>query len=154
MRLQHQDGKIRTKDGQLLNGPDDACCCAPECEHCDGDLPSQYQVVIASLANGNCGSCTSINGTYVLDYVGDCVWEYVFPSNFCNYEKVQVVVGFGGTHFDVRVKCVLSSDCLDIVWRDAISTPIDCTAYSNTAVTLNQNIFYCSGSPTCHVTAL
>ena len=67
------------------------CCTGGEladCAFCSGDTPSSMQVVIDGfqkifLPNSNCTtwSCDDLNGTYILTYVENCTWEYVFPAS-------------------------------------------------------------------------
>jgi acetyltransferase-like isoleucine patch superfamily enzyme len=76
---------------RIATGCNGECfACHPQCQ--DGTIPQTMQAVVAGLGNNICGSCTSYNGTYVLDQggtaagasLGNCGWRYIFPSPACS----------------------------------------------------------------------
>ena len=140
-RAQIQDGKIRVKDGQLVIGPDDSCCCSP-CAYCSGTLPMQLQLDVSGVTNGTCGSCTSINGTYVLDYYepNGCYWQYAIGTicglSVCNafiHPTFGVVVNIATLQFILSGSppwdCA-SFDGLTIPWNNL--GDLNCSAASAT----------------------
>jgi hypothetical protein len=85
-RLQTFDGKIRTKDGECITGPDDACCCeSPGCTECDISTQDEIELeVILSGVVGGEAICADMDGTYILPFdSGDtitCQWELEVPG--------------------------------------------------------------------------
>ncbi len=77
-------------------------CCCGTCNQCADGTPSSWLVELASFAEGTCGDCTGLNGSYVCEpwftvgnnpwelpcnttteaYEGwaDCLWQYTFPA--------------------------------------------------------------------------
>ena len=77
------DSKVLVVDNKIAVHED--CCCNPECDGCSELItPDQFSVTIVGLENGDCGDCTDLNGTFVLDKTADpCHWEYQFNPTLC-----------------------------------------------------------------------
>lgn len=121
------------------------CCCDScdyECYECvDGEAPDEFTVTIAGIIQGTGGQacCPSINGTYVLTKISDCIWRYTFPSTVCFYIRIDLelfrlgagqhsvlvtIFRTGGTQY-YRWAKVLIDDCalLDCTNFDSESLP-------------------------------
>ncbi len=79
--------------------PCGCCGCTLTCQHCIGDAPCAFEVVIADVAEDGCGSCASLDGTYILDefFSGAdpstlCAWRYTFPERICDVSFIQLNV--------------------------------------------------------------
>lgn len=73
------------------NIADDGSCTACQvisCITCNGfsGIASRLQVDVNSLSDGTCGACDTLNGTYVVDYVG--VSSCPFYSSACIYKGI------------------------------------------------------------------
>ena len=72
--------------------------CYAECEDCtdaclDNYTPVLLQVTISGLANASeCTNCQLVDGTYTLEYQGNCRWAYSDNTNYCNIPRL----GCGG----------------------------------------------------------
>ncbi len=82
----------------------DPCLPPEDCDFCTDQnnplaIADQIEVVIAGIVEEgvpDCGSCDSLNGTYVLDLIGSyrtghatgCSWRYTFPSSICSVENL------------------------------------------------------------------
>lgn len=79
-----------TLAGNCLGSATCNVCCA------DGTIPSQFLLEIppGALANYGtppfCQECTSINGSFVLDYVHNCLWERSIGP-YCEYDRIELV---------------------------------------------------------------
>jgi hypothetical protein len=60
---------------------------------------------VSNLANDSCSDCTSLNGTFVLQYQGSayvgtvgnidnhkCTWEYELTSSICGFAKIRMYI--------------------------------------------------------------
>jgi hypothetical protein len=92
---------------------DDPTCtaCFARCSLCNNNTGANMQPLTLTLnqitSNGSttndCGDCSSFNGTYLLDYIGQdanwCIWRYTFPAAKCNGGS-----SFGPiTHLECRI---------------------------------------------------
>lgn len=90
------------------------CSPCPTC--CTGTIPNQVRVTLAGLSSGGastCGSCGSLNGTYVLTLIGRpspwspvqgyCVWCYAFPSPVCGYAFLYAFADTVNGLWDIRL---------------------------------------------------
>jgi hypothetical protein len=122
--------------------------CCEACTGCPGGHPAQVQATISGMANGSCSDCASIDGVYVLDFVGDlpdlsanmalpgmCWWKYSFASPLCGGQITQMVFGMMRTTPATYAWLFLGHGDLwaDQVygWDHARFPAIDCTAFSH-----------------------
>ena len=114
------------------------CCCSSgrvTCLPCLHGAAAQYQVDLSGILQDIeiCADCPSLNGSYVLDFLGsddiDCTWRYTFPSPVCVFDLLELHFrrpGSAQTFIDV----VLGGVGLAVVWRLTYATfgpiPDDC----------------------------
>ena len=118
-------------------GPGTTCQLCDNCSSCDGqnrNLPD-IQVVISGLTNNTCGSCTSINGTYILQHIGQltpgiCYWRYIFPSTKCGMKYLTAFMGSSANTWTVILQDThINTAPLShrMTW-DATGQPENCTS--------------------------
>jgi len=109
LKVLRKNGKVlRRGDGSVVRAasPSPACCCneaptepAVPCSECATDrTPAVVRLILGGLANGSCGACGSISGSF------DLPQEPGVPCNWnldvdlpCGYNRVgAAVAGFGG----------------------------------------------------------
>lgn len=62
----------------------------PGCSKCSGTIPTLMQLEISGMANGTCGSCGDLDGTWILTSTalgteeGACTHGYTFDSAVCS----------------------------------------------------------------------
>ena len=73
--------------------------CYAECEDCtdaciDGRTPVLVQATISGLVNArDCDHCELVDGTYTLEYVGNCRWQYVDNAiGYCNRFGIMIAI--------------------------------------------------------------
>ena len=64
------------------------CCCRCECTNCSGVVPKSIAVAVDDIVETTCGSCETLNTTFVLNCQGMitgtcCEWRYTFGSAVC-----------------------------------------------------------------------
>lgn len=128
-------------------------CCGDQGDNCDlcidSDAPSQVQVVLAGIAEDTCGSCDSLNGTYVLtQQANPCYWRYILPSVICGVYDVRAVVydqGGGNTRVQTGVTTGVG---WYIEYRKDVTGLADCMNWSNYDVPWSGDGvgFTCDGS--------
>lgn len=152
------------------------CCCAqPSCK-CAAAAPTTMRVTISGLANSNCTSCATFDGTYdcILNDSNPfaCVWHYYFPGGTaCDAYQVSVfnaTDSFGGAApgmILVRLRFFSSPVLIgDVYWSTTVAVvsgvdTIDC-ALSSLSVPFDRNgtplgITVCDGAAsTASVTAI
>lgn len=83
--------------------------------------PFVLRVVLAGLANGTCGSATSLNGTYDCEFLYsqslETIWRVTFAP-ICGFQELRVELGTGG----LKVK-LLTALSLAITWSDFDNAP-------------------------------
>lgn len=92
-------------------------CCGTPCANCTGTTHTQVQAVISGLLGSACGSCPSIDGTYICTQNPAllCSWEGTFPV-LCGFTRVAVFLTTG-----VEVSGFFSNagGTLGYAWHDA-----------------------------------
>jgi hypothetical protein len=136
-------------------------CCEeqpPSCAGCiEGTAPNQFQVTISGLGDGWMCKCSELNGTFIVDYNpydDKCRWTYSAPSSECDtppHTPTLEVMYYGFSQFFVR--WVDSIDYSIVMWQWSVSEPIDCDLDADVPF-FSQDSRKCTGTPTCHLTAL
>lgn len=67
--------------GSSTSGAGNCPCCLDVAE-----MPAQMEVVISGIVNNKCLNCTNYNGTYVLDLLGGCCYELIFPNECPSFD--------------------------------------------------------------------
>lgn len=83
------------------------CPCCDEgdttsgCSEC-GTAPLQWTFDISGLTNGTCSSCSGLDGTHVLDYIGpsNCIWRKT--GLFCGVQGVTIDLRFESGSWTLR----------------------------------------------------
>lgn len=60
--------------------PTCACCGFGACAQCTTQHEGSVQVVFTGIANGACGNCASLNGTFELPKIAPCAWRLTNQS--------------------------------------------------------------------------
>jgi len=115
-----------------------------------GTLPTSWEVEISGVADDSCTECTTWNDTFILNYVGGCVWvAYLFDLCSHCYGRIRLTIGtvnLGLNYQDINVRISLidTTDCVldeegategDIViqnltapaYQRPYTAPIDCS---------------------------
>ena len=108
----------------LQFAPGYPCCCDEEVCPCpvdtcaEGCLPPFLEMTINGIteqAPEDCGSCSGLNGTFILDrietspegdfsYIPPCTWLYIFPSPICSVISINArLEDLGPTEFRMLV---------------------------------------------------
>lgn len=146
------------------------CCCPTSvCRWCNNSIPNQVEVVISGVLNRSCGTCTNVNGTFVLDYYGEvlatpggsawmCEWFYTLPSAICPYNYLMFTISSGV--YDLILcenKPWTGAGDWQAYFRLNTSQPFDCENIDDDlpSVWTSHDMFECESTHgTCHVTAL
>jgi len=141
-------------------------CCCSRCPVCTLEsFPTQLSIVIAGIVEGTCGSCASLNDTYVLDFIGYfnpyCRWRYDFPVTVCGVNHITFGMRITVAHTSTSIQVDLDSDLYTNVsayFKDdvGIAAPRDCQ-FSNKDIPWDWDglAYTCDGSnSTCTVTAI
>lgn len=135
---------------------------------CSGDtMPSSLTMVVQDITNGTCGSCTSLNATYVVDFTsepiptfsGGCVYIYQFPSPICtnpndfNFAGAELLCDTDtGELYFVNAFVGRANDALQnhIRWQDAtnlvLDGPADCSAITSSISSVIDVSSVCVGA--------
>ena len=174
-QLQTNGGQCVTKDGVVPSGTDADCCCdsGGGTHACFGTCvgPDSVQVVISGVTNGSCGSCSSMNGTFVLAYngiyasggYGGCWYIYDRGSQLCGdkcrYLHVHLYSYLLGSisvtwNFDAAIPGIISGAPY-MQWAD-FGVTLDCPGMSSYSVPYWDDLGAgCNPtSATCLVTSL
>jgi hypothetical protein len=129
--------------------------------------PTQYQLVVANIAEGTCGDCASLNGTFTLDCTSrPCYWLYAFPTSLCSgaHGSYQIVMAEsivdGNTYLNavVDTAATVPGTNTKIPWRKQKATSggsFNCSAVSSESLTRSINLSNCDyNTSTAVVTAL
>jgi hypothetical protein len=135
-------------------------CCnsGTPCTHCStGRGPDSYQVDIAGITNGSCGTCTNINASHILANIADCAWAV--NINECSGSFGSITAQWGSGLFgpdDLLVDLDCTALCGQVRWLNTYGSTQDCTTVSGLSVTLYANsLTLCGGgSATATITAL
>lgn len=111
-------------------------CCTGEspryCFNCQsGTVPDQWSVVISGITDDGCGSCSGLNGTFVLDPLepwdgGFCFYRYVIDPTICGIERVQLYTKTVGGDVEFWVH-LWPSGSARANWKKTFSgSPVDC----------------------------
>ena len=156
----------------LRMSPGYPCCCGGigECTVCvEGTVPDSYSVTFAGIIDGdseicgdNCseGVCLGYNGTFVLDYVLDCLFTYETPGNCPEaYESpytqkivlnITAVVGMNVYYWNTTEIYHAYSR-----WTKAFPGAADCDVTDFALDRAETDTCPCdTTAATCHVTAL
>lgn len=96
---------------------DCACQLVATCQFCDSSIaPYEFRVVVSGIVNNGCSDCTSLNGTYYLQFLGvfllppfntvTCVWECPLSSPVCGVAEAIQIQKIGNGFFDTRIVIV------------------------------------------------
>jgi hypothetical protein len=131
-------------------------CCEPAgCTHCDGTLPTYFEVTFGSIGNQT-QTCTNWNGkTFRLCAAGECVWQCEDDSG----DPIKLTVYLDGTDYKIKVEAGLTAntDHTDHVWEKNYGTSKPtCGTLSGEALThISDNNTNCvSTGSTCAITAV
>ncbi len=84
----------------------DCCPCECSCTNCANDsAPCCWKIVISDMAEGTCGSCASLDGTYYVYQSGDdnCLWLNRCEPTVCDPESIQLQVVQESGDYIIRV---------------------------------------------------
>jgi hypothetical protein len=105
------------------------------------------QVVLAGFAEYDpvvCGSCGSLNGTYVVDFVGDipepgctaqaCSWWYTFDPEICYHDSLQAFFAYDpiGEQWIFQVSLTIGGAGVD--WKKTFAAKPRCDVLNNTDI--------------------
>ena len=91
-------------------------CHGRDCSICSppgGPTPKYQQVVLAGYAEPACGSCASVNETYILTQhaTNDCRWVYQFPGVVCLIDYIRLdIVNISATESRLNVTLYTAVD--------------------------------------------
>lgn len=108
------------------------CCCGGTCPGCLGNVPAEMQLDISGAADGICGVCEILNGTWVLSNFtlngnGDCQWSCTINPALCNnYEPVDILrLTIAPTQFLVEGASIVVDYPVNL-FVTSVEGPVDC----------------------------
>lgn len=124
------------------------CCSTAVCGACSGDVPAAWSATFSGIAQESgsfCTDCTALNGTWVMDYVTDCIWRYEDSDMAA---ESSVTSSFSGVSVLLQMFCapLLSSGSHIVAYQKTDSgSTTDCTA--SHSLPLDIDNFQCTGWP-------
>lgn len=77
-------GILISDDGKIIFGDPgqdcEDCCGFGACAQCTAQHEGSVQVVFTGIANGACGNCAALNGTFELPKIQACAWRLTGQS--------------------------------------------------------------------------
>jgi hypothetical protein len=74
-------------------------CCSNPCVSCavGTSAHNTVQVIVSGITNGTCGTCTTLNGTYILTQTAanGCIWDITVPIVCARYVVISSTLGAG-----------------------------------------------------------
>lgn len=147
------------------NKPGCNCCDQTvPCSVCStGFGPQTFKVVISGMANGNCGTCSELDGTFFLENSGagggcTCNWQLTFDTSVCGtYVSMSICLfeSAGTYFFDFYINT--AGGGTQMVFRQTYPSAITCTTLANEALPFfaNDTTGECDGTgSTVQVTAV
>jgi hypothetical protein len=106
----------------------DPCCEGVECVWCSGtgaNAPARWQVSVSGVAEIACDGeggptteCHLLNGTFILEQVSSCTWQYRIGSAVC------------GSHNELIQLTVEAGNLIRVAWSgDTASDPCPCVEF-------------------------
>jgi hypothetical protein len=156
MGIQFVHNKVLFRNNKVATA---AKCCPtlPPCDICEDrcHVPSQLSVVISgmkdttgiALCSSLCGAstwgCTNLNDTYVVDQtaVNACAWQYDFPSDVCEFDRLTVNVVSTGTQYKLRARLTSTVYSFhDIYFTKTYASKPDCD-FSNESISFQSESY-------------
>lgn len=137
------------------------CCCPGVCGACCTPTHTgSYQIVITSMANGTCSDCASLNQTFTIAKINDCVWSGVAPflATFCTESLLQNVASLtyscsivdGVPQYRARVvrqiRTLPGIGNADWNWDEYFTDSPNCSTVSGLALSNVFSSAHCDGS--------
>lgn len=114
-------------------------CCAITCTQCTGGVgPAAFQVVITGFTNDACGTCNSLNATWII--------PFRVESFTCNYRlqvNSEITCGTGNKFIQVDIGSLAGQIDVNISWQ--FNGAGNFEAYSGSALTPDANCRTWSG---------
>ncbi len=125
------------------------------CDQCSGTVPANFQSIISGMANGNCGTCTDLNGTrthssFSNPATHECDWTFTLPATLCpgGADFTRAIVRFT-TPVATRLVQIIFFNASGSLGEgrqvDSSAALFDCNTYDHTS-TIGEfgGNFYCN----------
>jgi hypothetical protein len=128
-----------------------ACGCAcqnVECEHCDDDeaprtLLADMSGLLSATELDPCEGCPDLNGLYILEFIGNCQWEYdsgnvddLFDCGYAHTGRLRILVTITATEIQCQVS--LNYDADPFFFLQAFNNETDAPANSGACLLFNE----------------